>query len=127
MYFSIFLLPVCTGFGKSLLCQEQSLVFHVTSQEPGHIVVVVSPLISLMEDQVSHLKELGLKAVNIRSLEDGERTGVESGEYSLVYGSTEAWLNERWRFMLTNSVYSKKLCAIAVDVAHVVRQWLVFK
>jgi len=68
------------------------------------------------------LKELGLNAANISSLEDGERTPVESGEYSLVYGSTKAWLNERWRFMLTNSVYSKKLCAIAVDVAHVVRQ-----
>ena len=113
-----------TGFGKSLLYQALPLVFDLTSQEPGHIVVVVSPLISLMEDQVSHLRELGLKAANISSLEDGERTRVESGEYSLVYGSPEAWLkNERWRFMLTNSVYSKKLCAIAVDEAHVVRQW----
>ena len=71
-----------TGFGKSLLYQEQSLLFLLTSQEPGHIVVVVSPLISLMEDQVSHLKELGLKAANISSLKDGERTRVESGEYS---------------------------------------------
>jgi len=95
-----------TGFGKSLLYQEQSLVFHLTSQEPGHIVVVVSPLISLMEDQVSNLKELGLKAANISSLKDGECTRVERSEYSLVYGSTEAWLNERWRIMLTNSVYS---------------------
>ena len=113
-----------TGFGKSLLYQALPLVFDLTSQEPGHIVVVVSPLISLMEDQVSHLKELGLKAANISSLEDGDRTRVENGEYSLVYGSPEAWLkNERWRFMLTNSVYSKKLCAIAVDEAHVVRQW----
>jgi len=73
-----------------------------------------------MED---HLKELGLKAANISSLEDGECTRVESGEYSLIYGSTEAWLNERWRFMPTNSVYFKKLCGIAVDIAHVVRQW----
>ena len=72
---------------------------------------------------MSYLKELRLKAANISSLEDGERTRVERGEYSLVYGSTEAWLNERWRFMLTNSVYSKKLCAIAVDVAHVARRW----
>lgn len=73
---------------------------------------------------MSHLKELGLKAANISSLEDDERTLVERGEYSLVYGSPEAWLkNERWRVMLTNSVYSKKLCAIAVDEAHVVRQW----
>ena len=98
-----------TGFGKSLLYQALPLVFDLTSQEPGHIVVVVSPLISLMEDQVSHLKELGLKAANISSLEDGDRTRVENGEYSLVYGSPEA--------------YSKKLCAIAVDEAHVVRQW----
>ncbi|XP_068724074.1 ATP-dependent helicase wrn-1-like [Montipora capricornis] len=113
-----------TGFGKSLLYQALPLVFDLTSQEPGHIVVVVSPLIRLMEDQVSHLKWLGLKAVNISSLEEGEGTRVESGEYSLVYESPEAWLkNEQWRFMLTNSVYSKKLCAIAVDEAHVVRQW----
>lgn len=113
-----------TGFGKSLLYQALPLVFDLTSKEPGHIVIVVSPLISLMEDQVSHLKELGLKAANISSLEDDERTLVERGEYSLVYGSPEAWLkNERWRVMLTNSVYSKKLCAIAVDEAHVVRQW----
>ena len=117
------LFNLLTVFGKSLLYQEQSLVFHLTSQEPGHIVVVVSPLISLMEDQVSHLKELGLKAANISSLEDGERGHVESGKYSLVYGSTEVWLNERWRFMLMNSVYSKKRCAIAVNEVHVARQW----
>ncbi|XP_022803321.1 LOW QUALITY PROTEIN: putative ATP-dependent DNA helicase Q1 [Stylophora pistillata] len=113
-----------TGFGKSPLYEALSLVFDLTSQEPGHIVVVVSPLESLMNDQVSHLRELGLKAANISSLEDSKRTRVESGEYSLVYGSPEAWLrNERWIFMLTNSVYSKKLCAIAIDEAHVARQW----
>ena len=108
MYF----VNLLTGFRKSLLYQAQQLVFHLTSLEPGHIVVVVSPLISLMEDHVPHLKELGLKAANISSLEDGECTRVESGEYSLVYGSPEVWLkNERMneRFMLTNSVYSKKL------------------
>ena len=44
--------------------------------------------------------------------------------HSLVYGSPEAWLkNERWRSMLHNDVYSCKLCAIAVDEAHVLRQW----
>ena len=63
-----------TGFGKSLLYQALPLVFDLTSQEPGHIVVVVSPLISLMEDQVSHLKKLGLKAAYISSLEKGEDT-----------------------------------------------------
>ena len=81
-------LPI--GFQKSLLYQAQPLVFDLTSQEPGYIVVVVSLLIGLMEDQVPHLKELGLKAANISSLQDGECIRVENGEYSLVYGSPEA-------------------------------------
>ena len=38
---------------------------------------------------MSHLKELGLKVATMSSLEDGERTRVGSGEYSLVYGSPE--------------------------------------
>ena len=104
-----------TGFGKPLLYQAMPLVFDLTSQERGHIVVVVSPFIILMENQVSHLKELGLKAANISSLELGEGTRVESGKHSLVYGlpDHEGWLkNNHWRFMLTNSVYSKNLCAI---------------
>ena len=68
--------------------------------------------------------ELGLKACNITSLKDGEHSRVVNSEYSLVYGSPKAWLkNEHWRSMLTNSVYTKKLCVIAVDEAHVVRQW----
>ena len=94
-----------TGFGKSLLYQALPLVFDL---EPGHIVVVVSPLISLMEDQVCHLKELGLKAASISSPEDGERTRVESGEYSLVHGPPEAWLkNERGK----NDVDFNPLCS----------------
>ena len=57
-----------TGFGKSLLYQGPPLVFDLTSLEPGHIVVIVSLLISLMGDQVCHLRELGLKAANMSSL-----------------------------------------------------------
>ena len=38
-----------TGFGKSLIYQALPLVFDVTSNSPGHIVAVVSPLVSLMQ------------------------------------------------------------------------------
>ena len=118
MYLSIFLLV--SGNLSCIKDHHSCLILPLKS-------LVVSSLISLMGDQVSHLKEPGLKVANMSSLENGERTRVESGEYSLVYGSPEAWLkNERWRFMLTNSVYSTKLCAIAVDEAHVVRLWQVF-
>jgi len=83
MYLSIFL----SVSGNLFLYQALPLVFLILPQKSVVIFVVfVSPLISLMEDQVSHLKELELKAAHISSLEDGERTRVESGEYSLDYG-----------------------------------------
>ena len=76
----------------------------------GHIVVVVSPLVSLMDDQVKYLQSLGLSAVNISSESEVHHSKIEKGEYSIVYGSPEAGLmNERWRCMLSNKVYSSKL------------------
>ena len=99
-------------------------MFDHVSDESGHIVVVVSPLVSLMEDQVKYLRRLGLSAVNISSNVEVDRAKIEKGEYSIVYGSPEAWLmNERWRCMFSNDVYSKKLCAVGVDEAHVLRHW----
>ena len=44
-----------TGSGKSLIFQALPLVFNDISNDNGHIVVVVSPLISLREDQVKYL------------------------------------------------------------------------
>ena len=85
---------------------------------------VVSPLLSLMDDQVAHLTSLGVSAVNISSCMEEDCDGVEAGEYSIVYGTPEAWiLNPRWRNMLNSKVYSTRLCALAVDEAHVIRQW----
>jgi len=74
-----------------------------------------------MDDQVKYLQSLGLSTVNISSGSESDRSKIEKGEYSIVYGSPEAWLmNECWRFMLSNDAYSSKLCAVAVDEAHVI-------
>ena len=49
---------------------------------------------------------------------------IEKGKVFVIFGSPEAWIkNEGWRAMLGNSVYSKKLCALAIDEAHVIKQW----
>ena len=97
-----------TGSEKSLIYQALPIVFDSVFKQQGHIVVVVSPLISLIEDQINNLRGLGLSAVNISDPEvDGLR--VEKGEYSIVYGSPEAWLtNERWRAMLSNGCLLEK-------------------
>ena len=62
---------------------------------------VVSPLLS----QVAHLTSLGVSAVNISSCMEEDCDGVEAGEYSIVYGTPEAWiLNPRRRNMLNSKV-----------------------
>ena len=75
------------GFGKSLLYRVLPLVFDLTSR--GHCLTTDMS----HKDRVSNLKELGLKAATISSFEDGERIRVETGEYSLVYGSP---VGARW-------------------------------
>ena len=80
-----------TGSGKYAIYQALPIVFGSIFKGQGHIVVVVSPLISLIEDQINNLRGLGLSAVNISDPEvDSLR--VEKGEYSIVYSSPEAWL-----------------------------------
>ena len=113
-----------TGFGKSLIYEALPHMFDYTTELPGHIVIVVSPLVSLMEDQVKYLRSIGVSAVNISSHADNDHSKIENGQYSVVFGSPEAWLmNDRWRTMLGNDVYESKLCAVAIDEAHVIRQW----
>ena len=113
-----------TGYGKSLVYQALPLVFDTVHGTVGHIVVVVSPLVSLMEDQVDKLRKLGISAVFLSDIKDEEIKEVDEGCFSLVYGSPEAWLkNERWRKMLSSDVYSAKLCVIAIDEARVIKQW----
>ena len=90
-----------TGYGKSLIYQALPLVFDHTTNLPGHIVVVVSPLISLMEDQVKQVQDNGMRTFNLSSQADIDWSRIEKGEYSIVFRSPEAWLmNDRWRTML---------------------------
>ena len=119
-----------TGFGKSLIYQALPLIFDEVTGIRGHIVVVVSPLVNLVQDQVANLQKLWISAVSLSAVREEEEgveekiKEVENGKFSVVYGTPEALiLNERWRRMLTGSVYSSRLCAIAVDEAHVIKQW----
>ena len=83
-----------TGFGKSFIYQALPLVFDAMHGE-GHIVVVVSPLVSLMKDQVQKLRNLGISAVTLSDIEEEDAKAVEKGFFSVVYGSPEAFLKEK--------------------------------
>ena len=117
-----------TGFGKSLIFQMAPLVANELqhSRFPNQsIVVVISPLVALMKDQVSFLRSLNVSAefVSAEQVESVLKE-IEAGKYQLVYASPESMLSaDRWRRMLTSKVYQKNLIGIAVDEAHCISHW----
>jgi len=105
-----------TGAGKSLTFQLPARIL------PG-TVVVLSPLISLMKDQVDALRALGFRAAAINSsLAPEERRerlrGLRHGDYELVYLAPEA-LGRSMRARLRES----PLSLLVVDEAHCISQW----
>ena len=90
------------------------------------IVVVVSPLTALMQDQVKSFQSKGIKAALVGRDQTNEaiKSSVISGEYSLVYMSPESMvLNLKYREMFRLTVYQNNLVCLAIDEAHCVEKW----
>ncbi len=106
-----------TGGGKSLCYQIPALL------REG-VGVVVSPLISLMQDQVAALREVGARAAFLnstldwREAENVERAMV-AGELDLLYVAPERLLTQRCLELLDRT----KIALFAIDEAHCVSQW----
>ena len=108
-----------TGGGKSLCYQLPALIFK-------GITVVVSPLISLMQDQVASLKTAGIQSVFLNSSLNWEEyleaiNQIKSGEVKIVYVSPEGLATERVREILSSPEIH--ISCITIDEAHCVSQW----
>ena len=117
-----------TGSGKSLIFQSAPIVFDTVRplSNAKSIAIVISPLQSLMQDQVRYLKSVGIKAEFIGDEQESEeaKQSVERGECQIEYGSPEAFLStKRWRAMLSNDAYKERLCLVEVDEAHCISHW----
>jgi ATP-dependent DNA helicase RecQ len=106
-----------TGSGKSLCFQIPALI------RPG-VGIVISPLIALMQDQVSALLQLGIKAAFLNSslsFEESQLTEQQllNGELDLLYIAPERLANQR-----TLELFDRLPIALfAIDEAHCVSQW----
>ena len=112
---SLLVLP--TGGGKSLTYQLPPLV-------KGSLDLVVSPLVSLMKDQVDGLREAGVPAVAFDGNLSGiERTAIraelEEGTYRLLFLSPEMLLGSSMLPFLRGL----DVRAVAIDEAHCISQW----
>lgn len=97
-----------------------------SSMSDTAIVLVICPLVSLMQDQVSFLKSKGIRAAYIgeEQCEEHVKRDIEYGKFQIVYGSPESFLqNQRWRKMLATKVYRENVKLIAVDEAHCISHW----
>ena len=110
-----------TGGGKSLCYQIPALI-------KNGMGVVVSPLIALMQDQVSALQQLGVKAEYLNSSLPFERqqeieTAIRNGDVELLYLAPERLLQNATLKMLAGMVEDDQIVLFAIDEAHCVSQW----
>lgn len=106
-----------TGAGKSVCYQIPALLLE-------GVTLVISPLISLMKDQVDGLNSMGIGATYINSSlsrqETEDRiTKIQQGEYKLLYIAPERLNIEEF----ISIIYRLKVSAVAIDEAHCVSQW----
>jgi ATP-dependent DNA helicase RecQ len=106
-----------TGAGKSVCYQIPAAMM------PG-VTLVVSPLISLMKDQVDTLQQIGIPTTFINSTLTAEELrerfrDIKAGKYSLVYVAPERLESERFLELIGEL----SIPLLAVDEAHCVSQW----
>lgn len=106
-----------TGSGKSLCYQIPAMLMN-------GLTVVISPLISLMKDQVGQLQEYGIKAVCLNSQLDWHdyrknQQQVQAGKIDLLYLAPETLLLDRTLELL----HKVDVASFAVDEAHCISEW----
>ncbi|MFE4143693.1 DNA helicase RecQ [Peribacillus sp. YIM B13472] len=106
-----------TGGGKSICYQIPALLL------PG-VTLVISPLISLMKDQVDALEQNGIDATflnsSISGLESSNRMNdIKHGRYKLVYVAPERLENPAFQ----QDLFNVEISLVAIDEAHCISQW----
>jgi ATP-dependent DNA helicase RecQ len=106
-----------TGAGKSLCYQLPAMMLQ-------DMTLVVSPLLSLMKDQLDFLTARGIPAARLDSTLDREAVNrifddAKNGRLKILMVSVERFKNERFRYHLQNM----RVSLMAIDEAHCISEW----
>ena len=132
-----------TGFGKSFLFLALSDLFPPKKYGLNNIVIVISPLNSIMEDQINTLKLRGISAdvLRVRNSDDFDTTAaslfpsdedepqyripdnVAKGEVKILFCHPEAILSKEGRHLMKSEEYQKRVVAWVIDEAHCIKIW----
>ena len=116
-----------TGYGKSFCFFVLPYIFDdiYSRNEPWSVVIVVSPLQSLMHDQVLSLRSKGVAAV-IAGNDNGDtvKADIVNGRFQVVYTTPELLLSDRsWTDVFRSPSLCERLVALVIDEAHCVKKW----
>ena len=116
------LVVMATGGGKSLCYQAPAILR--AEQGDARLTLVVSPLVSLMDDQVASLRAMGVAAAALHSgSPEAERDEAEallgSGEASLVFAAPERAVRPGFARLLAR----RGVRSLCIDEAHCISQW----
>ena len=118
-----------TGYGKSLIFQSIPIVadYLLSVDLFTSNILVISPLKSLMLDQINYLQSIGLNAVAITGDADEDLVNdvKEIGcSPNLIYISPESMLAvKKWRDILFSENFKERCVGVVVDEAHCISHW----
>lgn len=132
-----------TGYGKSLIFHLLPFILQEKTS-CRNIVIVVSPLSSIINDQIKDLKKCGILADYLRIKESNEPEFVSlfdqlileehelpetlpqnilEGNLSLLYGHPESFLSDQGIKLVSSKLYQENVSALVVDEAHCIEMW----
>ena len=107
-----------TGYGKSLIYQMfvRAKDFEMNGKAT---ILVISPLVSIIKDQILEMKSIGYSAVDCREMTASE---IRKCNFKVLYATAEKVKEKTFREMLIdpNSPLNQNICAIVIDESHTV-------
>lgn len=110
-----------TGFGKSLIFQLFAAAAAI-ERSRHQTVLVVCPLQSIIDDQITEARSMGMSAASVADVSVGE---LRSAKFQLLFGSAEKIMDNHLLDVLKDngSPLHRDLAAVVVDESHTVEMW----